>query len=238
MKKMEGKIVLITGGSNGYGKASAKKLTREGAIVIIAARNPETLAAAQSETGCADIFPMDVTKYEDWKKVYDFIVQKYGRLDVLVNNAGGGIAIKSVTDQTVEEINQSIALNLNGAIYGTNVFSGLMKAQNSGTIINVSSVCAKEAWPGWSIYAAAKWGMLGFSKGAYVDLRPYNVRVTCLIPASATTGFESAAHLTGTEHKLTVEDIAESVLYICTLPQHAVVEELTIWGIDQEVNPL
>ena len=238
MKKREGQIVFITGGSNGYGKATAKRLTEEGAVVIIAARNLEMLVAAQQETGCADIIQMDVTKYDDWKRAYDFIVNKYGRLDVLVNNAGGGIAIKSVAEQTLDEIDRSIALNLNGAIYGTNVFAGLMKEQKGGTIINVSSVCAKEAWPGWSIYAAAKWGMLGFSKGAYVDLRPYNVRVTCLIPASATTGFEGAANLVGTEHQLTVEDIAESILYICSLPAHAVVEELTIWGIDQEVNPL
>lgn len=238
MKRMEGKVVLITGGSSGYGKATAKRLVEEGAVVIIAARNLQMLEAAREETGCAYAIPMDVTAYGDWKRVYDVIVEQYGRLDVLINNAGGGVAIKDVTEQTPEEIDQSIALNLNSVIYGTNTFAGLMKAQKGGTIINVSSVCAKEAWPGWSVYAAAKWGVLGFSKGAYVELRPYNVRVTCLIPAAASTGFQSAANLEGTERKLSVEDIAESILYVCTLPDHAVVEELTIWGIDQEVNPL
>ncbi len=236
--KMNGKIVLITGGSSGYGKATAKKMVDAGATVIITARNLENLELAQKETGCADIIKMDVTKFEDWKMTYDFIVEKYGRIDVLVNNAGGGVAIKEVTEQTVEEIDKSIALNLNSAIYGTNIFAPLMKEQKSGTIINVASVCAKQAWQGYSVYAAAKWGMLGFSKGAYIDLQPYNIRVTCLIPAAASTGFAKGANLAEGEHKLTADDVADSVMYICELPEHVVVEEVTVWGIDQIVNPL
>ena len=116
----------------------------------------------------------------------------------------------------------------------------MMKSANTGTIINVSSVCAKKAWAGFSVYAAAKWGVLGFSKGLYVELRPFNVRVTCLVPASANTGFSRNAGIGANEKPLllTARDIADSVYYICTLPEHAVVEELTIWGIDQEVIPL
>ena len=125
MKRMEGKVVLITGGSSGYGKATAKRLVEEGAVVIIAARNLQMLEAAREETGCAYAIPMDVTAYEDWKRVYDVIVEQYGRLDVLINNAGGGVAIKDVTEQTPEEIDQSVALNLNSVIYGTNTFAGL-----------------------------------------------------------------------------------------------------------------
>ena len=235
---MKGKVVFVTGGSSGYGKATAAEMVKNGATVIIAARNREALETAQKEIGCDAVICMDVTKYADWQEAYKTIVEKYGRLDVLVNNAGAGVAIKSIVDQSQEEIDQSIALNLTSAIYGTQVFAPLMKEQRDGTIINVSSVCAKQAWPGFSIYGAAKTGMLGFSKGAYVDLRPYNVRVTCLIPASASTGFEKSANLQPSPHAMTVQDVADSIMYICKLPQHAVVEELTVWGIDQEVIPL
>ncbi|MBQ9964597.1 MAG: SDR family NAD(P)-dependent oxidoreductase [Clostridia bacterium] len=237
-REMNGKVVLITGGSSGYGKATAEKMVKQGATVIITARNRDMLEQAKEEIGCSSVICMDVTNYADWQSAYKTVVEQYGRLDVLVNNAGGGVAIKSVTEQTQDEIDRSIALNLTGAIYGTNVFAPLMKEQKSGTIINVSSVCAKQAWPGFSIYGAAKAGMLGFSKGAYVDLRPHNIRVTCLIPASASTGFEKSANLAEGVHQMTVNDVADSILYICNLPQHAVVEELTVWGIDQEVIPL
>lgn len=235
---MEGKIAFITGGSSGYGKATAAKMVESGATVIIAARNREQLEHAQAEIGCASVICMDVTKYVDWQRAYATIVEQYGRLDILVNNAGAGVAIKSIVDQTQDEIDRSIALNLTSAIYGTQVFAPLMKEQKEGTIINVASVCAKQAWPGFSIYGAAKTGMLGFSKGAYVDLRPYNIRVTCVIPASASTGFEKSANLIPSPHALTVGDVADSILYVCNLPQHAAVEELTVWGMDQEVIPL
>ncbi len=238
MKTLNGKVVLITGGSSGYGKATAKALCDAGATVIIAARNENTLIGAQKETGCADYLVMDVTKYGDWEKAAQFVKDKYQNIDILINNAGGGVAIKDTVDQNVEDIDKTIMLNLNSTIYGSKIFGAMMKERQEGTIINFSSVCAKEAWDGWTVYAASKWGVLGFSKGLYVEMRPYNVRVSCVIPASASTGFQRNSGIDEVVRKLRVEDIAETVLYICSLPQHAVVEEVTVWGIDQEVNPL
>ena len=113
-----------------------------------------------------------------------------------------------------------------------------MKDNHEGTIINISSVCAKEAWDGWTVYAASKWGVLGFSKGLYVEMRPHNVRVTCVIPAAASTGFQQNSGIDEITASLKPEDIAQTILYVCTLPQRAVVEEVTVWGIEQEVNPL
>jgi short-subunit dehydrogenase len=118
----------------------------------------------------------------------------------------------------------------------------MMRAQKSGTIINFASVCAKEAWPGWSVYAAAKWGVLGFSKGLYTELQPDNIRVTCVIPAAAYTGFQKATEGVNPADfanlSLKAEDVAQVVVDICKLPSHAVIEDVTIWGIDQVVVPL
>ncbi|HOP11944.1 MAG TPA: SDR family oxidoreductase [Oscillospiraceae bacterium] len=238
MYSMKDKIVLITGGSQGYGKAMAKRFVEGGATVIIAAKNLGKLEAAKQETGCAELFSMDVTSPADWERVKKFIEEKYGRLDVLINNAGGGVAIKEVTEQSIEEIDTAIKLNLNSVIYGSRAFAEMMKTQKSGTILNVSSVCAKEAWSAWSVYASAKSGVLNFSKGLYVELRPYNVRVTTLIPAAANTGFNGSAGIGEVPRLLKPEDIAELTYDICKMPNHVVVEEITIWGIDQEVNPL
>ena len=231
------KIALITGGTSGYGKATAKMFAESGAKVIIAARNKEKLEQVRKEIHCDAAFAMDVTSVSDWDAVKQFVVDTYGRLDILVNNAGGGVAIKETAEQKTEDIDKTIALNLTSVIYGAKTFAPLMKDRKEGTIINVSSVCAKHAWPGWSVYAAAKAGVLSFSKGLYVELQPYNIRVSCVIPAAASTGFQKNAGLDTVDAKLGVDDIARTILHICSLPQRAVVEEVTVWGIDQIVNP-
>ena len=238
MQKLKDKTALVTGGSKGYGRAIAERLSKAGMKVIIAARNRAALEKTALEIGCDGFLIMDVTSSSDWETVYTGVMERYGGLDILVNNAGGGVNITDTVNQTIEDINESIALNLSSAVYGSRIFGQLMKKQKSGTIVNIASVCAKHAWPGFSVYAAAKAGLLAFSKGLYVELQPYNVRVTCLIPAAGATDFMKHARGTNMEMKLTSEDIGAAVEYICGLPEHVVVEEMTVWGIDQAVVPL
>lgn len=234
---MNGKIVFITGGTSGYGKAMAKRFVQEGARVIIAARKQEELDVVSREIGC-DALRMDVTDFAAWHSARTYVEEKYGRLDVLINNAGGGVAIKPVAEQTKVEIDRAILLNLNSVIYAANTFAPLFMAQRAGTILNMSSVCARQCWPEWSVYAAAKAGVLNFSKGLYTELQPYGVRVTCLIPAAASTGFQKASGIGEVNNILGTDDIAQTALFICKLPPRAVVEDVTVWGIDQVVNPL
>ena len=234
---MNGKIVFITGGTSGYGKAMAKRFAQEGARVIIAARKQEELDAVSREIGC-DALRMDVTDFAAWHSARAYVEEKYGRLDVLINNAGGGVAIKPVAEQTKVKIDRAILLNLNSVIYAANTFAPLFMAQRAGTILNMSSVCARQCWPEWSVYAAAKAGVLNFSKGLYTELQPYGVRVTCLIPAAASTGFQKASGIGEVNNILGTDDIAQTALFICKLPPRAVVEDVTVWGIDQVVNPL
>lgn len=232
------RIVLITGASSGYGKATAKAFKDNGDTVIMTARNLDKLEAARAEVGGDLAISMDVTKPQDWDRIVEIVKDKYGRIDVLVNNAGGGVAIKEVAEFLPEEIDETIKLNLNSVIYGCRAFADMMKQQKCGTMINISSVCARQCWPTWSVYAAAKAGVLNFSKGMYLEMQSYNVRVTCVIPSSASTGFQNACGIGETADKLLPEDIADTVLYVANLPQRAVVEDVTVWGIDKQVNPL
>ena len=239
MSNVNGKIALVTGGTSGFGKATAKLLVEEGAKVIIASIGSEDeLIAAKNEIGAIDFIQMDVTCPCDWDEAYSFVEKKYGRLDFLLNIAGGGVSIKETVNQSIEEIDKIIMLNLNSVIYGSRVFGKMMKEQKGGTIINFASACSKQAWPEWTVYAAAKWGVLGFSKGLYVELQPDNVRVTCIVPAAASTGFQKGANIGEVELKLQPENIARVVVDVCKLPEHVVVEEVTVWGIDQVVVPL
>ncbi|MBQ6907183.1 MAG: SDR family oxidoreductase [Clostridia bacterium] len=232
------RIVLITGASSGYGKATARAFKNNGDTVVMTARNIDKLEEVRKEVGGDMAIFMDVTKPADWENAVKIIKERYGRLDILVNNAGGGVAIKEVSECTIEEIDNTIKLNLNSVIYGCRAFADMMMEQKNGTMINISSVCARQCWPTWSVYAAAKAGVLNFSKGMYLEMQPHNVRVTCVVPSSASTAFQSACGIDETTDKLLPEDIAQTVLYVANLPQRAVVEDVTVWGIDKQVTPL
>lgn len=231
-------IIIITGATSGYGKATAKLFASEGNTVIITGRNSVTLENAAKEIGAVP-FRADATDPADWKALREFVMERYGRVDLLLNNAGGGVAIKETADQSVEEIDTAIKLNLNSVIYGCREFAPVFKAQKGGTIINVSSVCAKHAWQGWTVYAAAKWGVLGFTKGLTTELGPDGVRVTCLVPGAGDTNFDRNANFDrGSVPGLKADNIAEAILSIYKLPKSVWVEEMTVWGIDQVVIPL
>ena len=214
---------LITGTSQGIGKALAQIFLDNGHEVIGFDRQDAGITHERYTHFCLDV-------RGDLPEITD--------VEILINNAGGGIAIKETADLSVEEIDKTIKLNLNSVIYGSRAFADMMKEAKTGTVINVSSVCARHCWPGWSVYAAAKAGVLNFSKGFYVEMQPYNVRVTCVIPASASTGLQSACGIGETYDALMIEDIADTVMYVCNLPQRATVEDVTVWGIGQVVNPL
>lgn len=232
------KIALVTGGSQGYGKAIAKNLIEDGYKVIIAARGTELLNQVANEIGCYDTISMDVTSALEWESTLSYIKNKYGKLDVLVNNAGGAIKVIDTIQLDAKEINNIISLNLNSAIYGASLFGKLMMEQRNGIIINIASACAKHAWPGWSVYSAAKAGLVSFSKGLYVELQPHNVKVSCIIPGAGATDFMKHAGGTNLEMKLQADDVGKAVSYICKLPSHVVIEEMIVWGIDQVIAPL
>lgn len=232
------KIAVITGGTSGYGLATAKAFKKAGYITVITARSKEDLERAQKETGADYTYVQDVTKYSNWLGLYGFLQNMVGTPDVLVNNAGGGISICPIEEQTQETIDNIVALNLTSVMYAAQVFAPDMKARGSGTIINIASVCATHAWANWSVYAAAKAGVLSFTKGLQVELQPFGVRASCVIPASASTGFQSAAGIGETADSLQTEDVASTVLFVAELPARALVEDVTVWGMSQTVQPL
>jgi len=234
---MSNEVVVVTGGSSGYGFAMAKIFHEHGYRVLITARNREKLENAKKSIGC-DAFAMDVTKPVDWEKLRNYVLNQCGKVDILINNAGGGVAIKETADISYAEIDEVFNLNLKSAIYGSKTFVPIMQERKTGTIVNMSSVCAKEAWPAWTVYAASKWGVLGFSKGLYTEVQPFGIRVTCIIPAAASTGFQQSSGIDPVNQLLHPDDVAKVVFDVCGLPKHVVIEEITIWGIDQVVVPL
>ena len=232
------KTVIITGGTSGYGLATAKAFKNAGYTTLITGRDLSRLESAQKDSGADHIFVQDVKSYSDWLALREFANKKMGKVDVLVNNAGGGIAICPIEKHSKETIDEILALNLNSVIYAAQVFANDMKDRGEGTIINIASVCATHAWADWSVYAAAKAGVLNFTKGLQTELQPFGVRASCVIPASASTGFQSSANLSETNDSLQTADVAETVLFVAEMPSRAIVEDITVWGMSQTVQPL
>lgn len=232
------RIVVVTGATSGYGLATAKRFHAEGDTVIAVSRNPEKVEKIVRECGFEDGYTLDVTDYDGWVKFREYVLSRYGRVDVLVNNAGGGVRITSLENFDKAAIDKTISLNLSSVIYGCSVFAEVFKTQKSGTVINISSVCARHCWSEWSVYAAAKAGVLNFTKSLYVELRPYGARATCIIPAAASTGFQQSAGIGEVSQSLSTDDIASAVLFAANMPDGAVVQDMTVWGISQAMDPI
>ena len=110
--------------------------------------------------------------------------------------------------------------------------------RKDGVIINISSICARHQWASWTVYGCAKAGLLSFSKGLYAELRPYGIRVSCIMPGQASTGFQRGSGIGEVVESLRAEDIANAVWYCASQPKEVVIEEITVWGISQDVQPL
>jgi NAD(P)-dependent dehydrogenase (short-subunit alcohol dehydrogenase family) len=240
--RLSGSVAVVTGASRGYGAGIAEVLSREGARVWITARSGNDLEAAARRTGSQAV-EADVTRGEDWDRVIRIVLDAAGRLDILVNNAGGTVRVAPLVALADREIERDLALNLTGAILGSRRAAELMQRQKGGTIVNVSSVCAVEAWPQWAVYSAAKAGLLQFTKCLYAELRPHGARATCLVPSWGATGFSKAAGLpefdpATAEKCIQPLELGRVVADICALPKHLCLQELILWPLVQEVVPL
>jgi len=239
------KVVLITGGGTGFGQAMALAFATAGCKVLISGRRAETLreTVAQFEAGPAGgamaWIQADMSSSEGASRMVDRALELWGGVDVMINNAGGGIRLAPFDEYSQEEIGLILQANLMTAICGCHAVIPVMKSQRSGVIINVLSVCARYAWPTWGAYTAAKMGVLGLTRCLYAELRPHGIRVGSLIPGAAATQFAAAMNMPDRQDddRLHAEDVAAAAFLMASMPERAFVEELVIWGTDQEVIP-
>lgn len=236
------KAALVTGGSKGYGAGIAKVLAAVGYRVFITGRDQNTLEATAKRLGVTAV-QADVTCGADWDRVISVIEESSCELELLVNNAGGAVKIAPTDEQTDESINQSIQVNLTGAIMGCRRAVPVLVEAGGGTIVNISSICSRHAWAGWGVYSAAKAGLEQFSKALYLENRTKGVRVTCIIPSWGATDFSGSANLPGHDAEtlgqcIKPEELGKLVLDVAQLPSHLCMQDCILWPMVQEVNPL
>lgn len=219
------KVVLITGASSGFGAATARLLASEGAKTVLAARRLPRLEALASEIRMAggEALPVscDVTDQIQITRLVEIVMAKYGRIDVLVNNAG--VARLDWLDAlSPSDISQTLDVDLKGAILMARAVLPTMLAQREGHIINIASVVGWVAPPLASVYAAAKFGLRGFTESLRREAAPFGVRISAVYPAGARTEFadhvggELASQLLNSTwvNVLTEEDVARAIMRI------------------------
>jgi uncharacterized protein len=187
---LKGKVVLITGASSGFGEDAARLFAMEGALVVMTARRLERMQAQaeliQGQTGEVLVLPMDVTQRTEIESVVKIVIEKFGRIDLLFNNAGFG---RFTWFDTMEpcDVQTLIEVNLTGLILVTQVVLPYMLAQKSGHIINMSSVAGWIGAPMYSVYGATKFGVRGFTDSLRREVSLQGVKVSGIYPGPAVT---------------------------------------------------
>ncbi|WP_435348783.1 SDR family NAD(P)-dependent oxidoreductase [Haloarchaeobius sp. HRN-SO-5] len=181
---LEDKIAIVTGGSTGIGKAIAEKYVEHGAEVVIANRTEETGKATAEELGC-DYHRCDISDFEQAEDLVERTVEEYGRLDVMVNNAGIGRA-GTIEEMTLRDWEDVIQVNLNGVMYGSRAALPHLK-RSDGAIVNVASIYGLVGGPGASAYSAAKGGVVNLTREVAIDYASDGVRVNSICPGFVET---------------------------------------------------
>jgi NAD(P)-dependent dehydrogenase (short-subunit alcohol dehydrogenase family) len=183
--RVDGKVALVTGGASGLGAESCRRLAREGAKVVLTDLSAEAGQAVADEIaaagGTALFLAQDVTDEARWGEVVQTTLDRFGRLDVLVNSAGVGRG-QPILEATFEHWRQTIGINLDGTFLGVKATAPVMAAAGKGSIINLSSILGKVGQPGAAAYCASKGGVALMTKAVALELAPLGVRVNSVHP--------------------------------------------------------
>ncbi|MCH4823052.1 SDR family oxidoreductase [Gramella lutea] len=245
---IKGKTIIITGASSGIGEATALKLAKEGANVVLTARSEDKLIKLQQKiekenAGKAMVVPADVTKKEDLKNVVEKAKEEFKSIDGLINNAGI-MPLSYVKNLHTDEWDQMVDVNIKGVLNGVSAVLPTMMDQKSGNIINISSSAGRKIYPGGAVYCATKSAVRMFSEGLRQELAPnFNINITSIEPGFVDTSLtetitdkEITEGLLSNFQEMTpleAEDIAEAIFYSLTQPKRANINDVYIMPTEQ-----
>jgi len=247
MKKLENKIVFITGASAGIGKACAIAFAKEGADLLLAARRVERLKELTEELSDkyqtkAKTIKLDVRNRNEVKDTLTSLNDEWKNIDILINNAGLARGFNKIYEGKIDDWEEMIDTNIKGLLYVTRQVLPKMVEQQRGHIINIGSVAGHETYPLGNVYAATKFAVDALTKSIRMDVLDKNIKVSTVDPGLVETEF-SVVRFSGDEEKasnvyngivpLTGEDIADAVLFCATRAEHVNINEIILTPLAQ-----
>lgn len=246
MNNIEGKVIVITGASSGLGEASARLLSQQGAILVLGARRLDRIQALAGELvaqgGQALALATDVTDPAAVQALVDAAVEAFGRIDVLINNAGL-MPHSPLERRKIADWDRMIDVNLKGVLYGIAAALPHMQARKSGQIINVSSVAGHKVGAGGAVYAATKHAVRALSEGLRQEVKPWNIRSTIVSPGAVATELPGSATEADVAQKLKdfydayaipAEAFARAVSFAISQPEDVDINEILFRPTRQE----
>lgn len=229
---LRGKTVFVTGGASGLGAALCHVLAASGADIVIGDLKKEQAAAVADSLRGNEVrvhsIGFDVGDPHAAEQAVSEAIDKFGKLDVLINNAGTDITL-SMAEMSTDAWLRVIGTNLNGPFLMAKHASAHMKCNGAGHIVNIASTAAKRAWPNASAYHASKWGLLGLSHAMHAELRPHHIKVTAVIAGGMRTPFllDRFPDIDVTTLQ-DPENVAKAVKSVLLLPDETVVAEIMV----------
>ena len=237
------KRALITGATSGIGMATAKLFAAKGYKLILCGRRTERLNELKSELNTeVHTLTFDVRNREDVFKALESIPSEFHDIDILLNNAGNAHGLSSIQNGNLDDWDAMMDGNVKGLLYVTKAILPNMIARNSGFIVNIGSVAAKEVYPNGNVYCASKHAVDALSKSMRVDLAGHNIRVAAIHPGAVETEFSEVRFKEDTEKAagvyqgfdaLQAQDIAEIIEFITSRPSHVNIEDLVVYPTAQ-----
>jgi NADP-dependent 3-hydroxy acid dehydrogenase YdfG len=237
---LQDQVALITGASHGLGLAVARSLSAEGASIACVARPGRALdeAAASLRASGAQVLaaPADVTKAAEMEAAVRAAVEQWGRLDIVVLNAGTWQG--APLHETSEEMwDQLLDLNLKGAFLTLKYAIPWLTAQKRGTVVGIDSLGGRVGQPGSAAYAASKWGLRGLLESAALELKPHRIRVSLVAPHMMNSaGRRIEPGSPERDQNLETADVAALVAFICSAPEHVSIGNVTIWPLSTGIR--
>lgn len=229
MKRLEGRVAIVTGSSRGIGRAIARALGQEGANIVLAARTKpdlETVAKEMHAFGAQVIaLKVDLTNDDQVWTLVDETVKKFGRIDILVNNAGVGV-LKPFIEMGTAEFDEMWKLNVRAPFVLTKLVLPHMIKQSGGDVVNIASLAGKNSFVNGTGYAATKWALRGWASSLMLEVRQHNIRVVTIFPGSVDTTFSTTGKRGPTITQ--PEDVAAAVVFALTAPSRSMFSEIDV----------
>lgn len=233
--ELQDRIVLVTGGTSGIGRETARQLKEAGARVAICGRHANTVDATAGELGVLGLVG-DVGVEDDARRLVDAVVAEFGDYDTLVNNAGFG-RFALLADSTVEDLDAVYRTNVAGAMLMARESARVFTGRGGGNIVNVASTAARKGFVGGTVYAASKFALSAMTECWRAELRQHDIRVMQINPSEVQTSFAENAGYEAQDHnprKLQASDVAQLILSILALPGRGMTTELTLFSTNPD----